>query len=404
VWPAFAPPVPRAMTSYSSERISTNLPLPSSPHWLPRIQVKAPNFSVVFDISFLLLQVDFKLVNMELQETYLYNYFTIMLTTEQIAQQIQYVLQGTDFSNLGERYEGKVRDNYTQTLENGSKQRIIVVTDRLSAFDRIITKIPFKGQVLNQMARFWFDETKDIIGNHVIEFPDPNVVVAKECEALPVEMVVRGYLTGVTSTSVWKHYEKGVRNFCGNDLPEGMKKDQKFDAPILTPSTKALHGGHDESVSKEQILERSVVTEEQFDYMAEASMKLYMRGVEVAAKQGVILVDTKYEFGVGSDGEIVLIDEIHTPDSSRFWFANEYEKRFEAGEEQKKIDKEYLRKWLADKGFTGDGDVPEIPEEIKIETARRYIEAYELITGRTFEAEVGDVFGRLESNLQKYMS
>lgn len=325
-----------------------------------------------------------------------------MLPDDRIAQQIPHTLKGTNFSNLGEQYEGKVRDNYTQTGEDGMKKRIIVVTDRLSAFDRIITTIPFKGQVLNQMAEFWFEQTADIIGNHVIEFPDPNVVVGKECNALPVEMVVRGYLTGVTSTSVWKHYEKGVRNFCGNKLPEGMKKDQKFDAPILTPSTKAMHGDHDESVSREEILERGVITEEQFDLMAEASMKLYARGVDIAAKQGVILVDTKYEFGVDASGEIVLIDEIHTPDSSRFWFVDEYATRFERGEEQKKIDKEYLRKWLADKGFTGDGDVPEIPDEIKVETARRYIEAYELITGRGFEAEVGDVLNRLTDNLQKY--
>ena len=216
-------------------------------------------------------------------------------------------------------------------------------------------------------------------------------------------MVMRGYLTGVTSTSAWKHYESGVRNFCGNPLPDGMKKDQKFAEPILTPSTKAAHGDHDESVAKEDILERGVITEEQFNFMAEASRKLFARGVEIAAKQGIILVDTKYEFGVTDDGEIVLIDEIHTPDSSRFWYASEYEKRFEAGEEQKKIDKEYMRKWLADEGFTGEGDVPEIPDDIKVGTASRYIEAYELITGKQFEAEVGDVAQRLEGNLQKYM-
>jgi phosphoribosylaminoimidazole-succinocarboxamide synthase len=326
-----------------------------------------------------------------------------MLTNEQIVQQIPNTLKGTDFSNLGERYEGKVRDNYTLPRAEGGQQRIIVVTDRLSAFDKVITTVPFKGQVLNQMAKFWFEQTGDIIGNHVIEFPDPNVVVGKECKALPVEMVMRGYLTGVTSTSVWKHYESGVRNFCGNPLPDGMKKDQKFDEPILTPSTKAAHGDHDESVAKEEILERGVITEEQFEFMADASRKLYARGVEIAAKQGIILVDTKYEFGMTDDGEIVLIDEIHTPDSSRFWHANEYEKRFEAGDEQKKIDKEYMRKWLADAGFTGDGDVPEVPNEIKAETARRYIEAYELITGVQFEAEVRDVLERLESNLQKYM-
>ncbi len=321
-----------------------------------------------------------------------------MLTKDQLLAQIQNVLKGTDFPTLGERYEGKVRDNYSKDGE-----RIIIVSDRLSAFDRIITLIPFKGQVLNQIAEFWFEKTKDIVGNHVIEFPDPNVVVAKECTALPVEMVVRGYITGVTSTSAWYNYEKGVRNFCGNELPEGLKKNQKFDAPILTPSTKAEKGDHDESVSKEEILSRGVISEEDFDYMADVSMKLFNRGVEVAAKQGIILVDTKYEFGKDKDGNIILIDEIHTPDSSRFWYQNEYEQRLESGEEQKKIDKEYLREWLADKGFIGEGEVPEIPDEVRVETARRYIEAYELITGQTFEAEVGDVNARLENNLAKYL-
>lgn len=323
-----------------------------------------------------------------------------MLSVDDIKAQIPHVLKGTDFPTLGEKYEGKVRDNYTK-----DGKRFIIVSDRLSAFDRIITLIPFKGQVLNQMAKFWFEETKDIMGNHVIEFPDPNVVVAKECKPLPIEMVVRGYITGVTTTSAWYNYhEKGVRNFCGNELPDGLKKDQKFDEPILTPSTKALKGDHDESVSREEILERTDLTPEQYDEIAEKSMKLYKRGVEIAAKQGIILVDTKYEFGVTPEGEIVLIDEIHTPDSSRFWYADEYQKRFEAGEEQKKIDKEYLRVWLAnEKGFRGDGEVPEIPDDIKAETARRYIEAYELITGQTFEAEVGDVMERLSTNLQQYL-
>ncbi len=320
-----------------------------------------------------------------------------MLTKEQLFAQIPFCLEKTDFPQLGEKYQGKVRDNYSK-----DGKRIIIVTDKLSAFDRIITLIPFKGQVLNQMARFWFEKTKDIVGNHVIEFPDPNVVVAKECKALPVEMVIRGYLTGVTTTSVWHHYQKGERNFCGNKLEDNMKKDQKFPEPILTPSTKAELGGHDESVSKEEILKREVITEEQFDYMADVSMKLYKRGVEIAAKQGIILVDTKYEFGIDENGEIVLIDEIHTPDSSRFWFADEYEKKFETGENQKKIDKEYLRQWLADKGFIGEGEVPNIPDEIKAETARRYIESYELITGEKFDATIGDTYGRIEANLQKY--
>lgn len=277
------------------------------------------------------------------------------------------------------------------------------MTDRLSAFDRVICQIPFKGQVLNQMAKFWFDQTEDIIGNHVIEFPDPNVLVAKECVPLQLEMVVRGYITGVTTTSAWYNYEHGIRNFCGNILPEGLKKNQKFQKPIITPSTKAAHGDHDESVSPDEIVKRGILSRDDYEKVAEASLKLYERGVEICAKQGIILVDTKYEFGKTADGEIVLIDEIHTPDSSRFWFADEYEKRFAMGEEQKKIDKEYLREWLVNNGFRGIGELPSIPDEVRVETARRYIEAYELITGQTFEAVVGPVIERLTKNLTKYL-
>lgn len=320
-----------------------------------------------------------------------------MLSDLQIAAQIPFVLKGTDFPQLGEKYEGKVRDNYSR-----GDRRILIVTDRLSAFDRVITLVPFKGQVLNQIAQFWFENTADIARNHVIEFPDPNVVVARQCTALPVEMVVRGYITGVTSTSAWYHYERGERNFCGNVLPDGMRKDQKFDVPIITPSTKAEHGDHDESVSRERILERSIISPEQFDEMAEMAMKLYQRGVEICAKQGIILVDTKYEFGISTEEKIILIDEIHTPDSSRFWFADEYEERFAKGEPQKKIDKEYLREWLAAKGFTGEVEIPIVPDDVRVETAKRYIQAYELITGLQFNAEVGDVNERLRANLSKY--
>lgn len=323
-----------------------------------------------------------------------------MLSKEELTQQLPNCLKGVHFENLGEEYIGKVRDNYTQ-----GDRRIIVISDRLSAFDKVITNIPFKGQVLNQMATFWFDKTKYIVGNHMVEVPDPNAIVVKQCELLPVEMVVRGYITGVTTTSAWYNYhEKGVRNFCGNKFPDGLQKDQKFDEPIITPSTKAMHGDHDESVSKEELLERTDLSEEDFDYLAEVSLKLFKRGTEIAAKQGIILVDTKYEFGKTPDGQIILIDEIHTPDSSRFWYANEYEERFAKGEEQKKIDKEYLRSWLADKGFIGEGEIPEVPDEVRVETARRYIEAYELITGQTFNGQVGPVLPRLEENLKKYQS
>lgn len=308
--------------------------------------------------------------------------------------QLPFCLEETDFPELGEKYAGKVRDNYTK-----GDRRVLISTDKISAFDRGLCTIPFKGQVLTQMAKFWFEQTKDIIGNHVISYPDPQVLIGKQCTPLPIEMVVRGYITGVTTTSAWYAYEKGVRNFCGNIFPEGLKKNQKFDAPILTPSTKAEHGDHDESVSREEILKRTSLTAEQYDFIAAASLKLYQRGVEICARQGIILVDTKYEFGMTPDGEIVLIDEIHTPDSSRFWFANEYEQRFAAGKEQKKIDKEYLREWLAAQGFIGEGEIPVIPDEVRVETARRYIEAFELITGQKFEAEVGNVVDRIKGNL-----
>lgn len=321
-----------------------------------------------------------------------------MVSPEILKKQLEFTLSKTDFPKLGNKYEGKVRDNYSK-----DGKRIIIVSDRLSAFDRIITEVPFKGQVLNQMAQFWFENTKNIIGNHIIEVPDPNVTVARECTSLPVEMVIRGYITGVTTTSAWYNYEKGVRNFCGNVLPEGLKKNQKFAKPIITPTTKAEHGGHDESISPEEVIKRGLVTDEEYDKMAAAAFKLYEFGVKTCAKQGIILVDTKYEFGKTSDGEIILIDEIHTPDSSRFWFQNEYEARLASGEEQKKIDKEYLREWLAAKGFRGEGEVPAIPDDVKVETARRYIEAYELITGQKFKAEAGDVHSRITKNLAKYL-
>lgn len=320
---------------------------------------------------------------------------TAMLDTDALQSQILHCLLQTDFPTLGVKYEGKVRDNYTK-----GDQRILITTDRISAFDRVLGVIPFKGQVLTQMALFWFEHTKDLVANHVISSPDPNVVVAHECTPLAVEMVVRGYITGVTTTSAWYHYERGVRNFCGNALPDGLKKNQKLPQPIITPSTKAEHGGHDESVSGAELLQRGVITQAQWEELSRVSLALYARGVEIAAKQGIILVDTKYEFGL-YNGKIMVMDEIHTPDSSRFWFADEYEKRFAAGEEQKKIDKEYLREWLAAEGFRGDGDIPSIPDDVRVETARRYIEAYELITGQTFTAISGDVTERITQNFKK---
>lgn len=321
-----------------------------------------------------------------------------MISSADLLRQIPHTLSVTDFSELGKKYGGKVRDNYTR-----GTRRILIATDRLSAFDRIITTIPFKGQVLNQITQFWFEQTADVIPSYVTEFPDPNVAIGIECKPLMVEMVVRGYITGVTSTSAWFNYERGVRNFCGNVLPEGLRKNQKFEHPIITPSTKAAHGEHDESIGPDEILNRGLLTRGQWDFLSDAVLRLYQRGVEICAKQGIILVDTKYELGVTPDKRIVLIDEIHTPDSSRFWFANEYGARLARNEEQKKIDKEYLREWLAARGFRGEGDVPAIPDEVRVETARRYIEAYELITGREFTASVGAPQERIRKNLQKYI-
>ncbi len=320
-----------------------------------------------------------------------------MIDPQVIASQIQYVLKGTNFTNLGERYEGKVRDNYTQ----GDK-RILITTDRLSAFDRIIALIPFKGQVLNALTKFWFEETKDICPNYVEEYPDPNVIIGKECEPLMVEMVIRGYITGSTTTSLWYNYEKGDREMGGNKLPEGLKKNQKLPEPIITPTTKAAHGDHDKNITPEEIVAQGLLTQEEWDQLADYTRKLFAKGTEVTAKQGVILVDTKYEFGRTKDGEIVLIDEIHTPDSSRFWIQDTYEEKLAAGEEPDNINKEFLRLKLAEQGFIGEGEVPEISEELKVQTAEKYIQAYELITGQSFTAEPGNVLERIEQNLTPY--
>ncbi len=296
----------------------------------------------------------------------------------------------------GVRQSGKVRDSWHR-----EGRRLIVTSDRVSAYDVVLTTVPFKGQVLNQMAAYWFEQTRDIVDNHVVSLPDPNAMIVRDVEPLKVEMVVRGYLTGTTSTSVLTHYKKGVREFCGNVLPEGMRKDQAFAEPILTPSTKAEQGDHDESVAAEEIVRRGHVSADMMEELGRISMALFKRGTEIAARQGIILVDTKYEFGL-VDGRIVLIDEIHTPDSSRFWYTDTYQARFEAGEEQRRIDKDVMRTWLAERGFTGDGPVPEIDENLRIEACLKYIEAFEAITGTTFQADPGDVNERLRANIRDY--
>ncbi len=315
---------------------------------------------------------------------------------EVLSGQLGKTLDATDFPSLGTKYEGKVRDNYT----NDKGERTIIVTDRLSTFDVVVGTIPFKGQVLNQMAQFWFEETTNIAPNHVIRVPDPNVTVAKECTPLKAEFVMRSYLTGVTSTSIWRAYERGDREFCGHTLAEGMKQHQRLPQPILTPSTKAEKGDHDVSVSREKLLSMGVITEEHFDRAAGIAATLFEYGQRRAAEQGLILVDTKYEMGLDADGTIVLIDEIHTPDSSRYWFAEDYEERMSKGEAPRSLDKEFVRRWLVDThNYRGDGPAPALTDEVRIEGAKRYIEIYELITGRPFVADTADPNKRIASNL-----
>jgi len=301
--------------------------------------------------------------------------------------------------DLGKRRSGKVRDTYE--LED---LLILITTDRQSAFDRILASIPFKGQVLNQTSAWWFEETKHITPNHVLDIPDPNVTVAKKCSLFPVEFVVRGYITGTTDTSLWMNYAKGIRYFCGNDLPEGLRKNEKLDQIILTPTTKAED--HDRSISPDEIVDEGLLSEEDWHLAGEASMALFKFGQEISQKHGLILVDTKYEFGKDRDGNILLIDEIHTPDSSRYWIADTYKERLAKGEEPENIDKEFLRLWFVDHCDPyHDEKLPDAPEELVIELSRRYIQLYEKITGTlfAFPEKSQSINERIQTNLSKYL-
>jgi phosphoribosylaminoimidazole-succinocarboxamide synthase len=300
----------------------------------------------------------------------------------------------TDFAALGRKYEGKVRDNYTS-----GRRRYIVVTDRISAFDRVLGTIPFKGQVLNRLAAWWFDRTKAIAKNHVVRMPDPNVLECVECAPIRVEMVMRAYATGTTSTSLWTHYERGVRVFCGHRLPEGLKKHQKLPEPILTPTTKAPKGEHDVSGSREEILATGQVTAEDFDAAAVLAAKLFAAGQRMCTERGLILVDTKYEFGRDADGEVVVIDEIHTPDSSRFWRIATYDERFHAGQNPDPLDKDFVRRWYLSQGYAGDGEAPPMPDDVRIGAAERYIEAYQQITGEPFVPNTEPPLSRIAKSL-----
>lgn len=308
------------------------------------------------------------------------------------------ILKETHFKNLGEQKIGKVRDIYIQP-----DKIILVSTDRHSSFDRIIAHIPHKGQLLNQISAFWFDATRDIIANHVLEVPDPNVLVARKCTPLPIEMVVRGYMTGVTGTSLWVNYSKGQRDFGNFTLPDGMVKNQKLDIPVINPTTKSDE--HDKPITPKEILEQNLVSKEVWDEVADKSIKLFIRGREIAEKAGFILVDTKYEFGLDESGKVVLIDEIHTPDSSRFWQKSVYEERFAKGEEPEYFDKEFLRLWFKDNCDPyNDPVLPEAPKEMVEELSKRYIMIYEGITGKKFigATETENIEERIKNNLNRY--
>jgi phosphoribosylaminoimidazole-succinocarboxamide synthase len=313
------------------------------------------------------------------------------MSDDRLWAQLPHTLKATDFPALGQRSQGKVRDTYRH-----GERLVLITTDRLSAFDHVLTTIPFKGDLLNQLAYFWFQKTAHVVKNHVLDMPDPCVTVAKRAEPFPIEFVVRGYLTG----SLWRDYQVG-RDPYELHLPPGLKKDQAFPTPVLTPSTKERLGKHDEPVSEAEVLRRKLVSPFDWQRAKEAALGLFAEGQKQARTRGLLLVDTKYEFGLVK-GELTVIDELHTPDSSRYWVASEYEARFARGDAQQMLDKENIRQWLMqERLFDGHGTPPPIPDEVRVDLARKYLAAFERICGKPFDCQVGDVSERLHGNLKR---
>jgi len=294
------------------------------------------------------------------------------------------VLDDAFIPELPNRYKGKVRENYD--LPDG--RRIIIATDRISAFDRILACIPFKGAVLTQTARYWFEKTADICPNHVVSYPHPNVVIGTTLNILPVEIVVRGYLAGTTSTSILTKYKAGERQMYGVTMPDGLRDNQKLDRPLITPTSKEFDGGHDEPLSPSQILDQGLLTAEQWDTVSRYALALFARGEELSAKNGLILADTKYEFGTVKDGNIILADEIHTPDSSRFWIADSYEAAFATGRRPRSFDKDFIRAWVNERCDPYRDPIPDIPEDLILQTSDVYLQAYKTITGTSFQPDL----------------
>ena len=314
-----------------------------------------------------------------------------MITHDQLLQAIPHCVDKTNVPFLGERIEGKVRDIYRQ-----KGQRILITSDRVSAFDRVLGLIPHKGQVLNQLSAWWFEQTADLARNHLIAVPDPNVTIAHEAAPLPIEIVVRGYITGVTKTSLWYLYEQGERQPYGVPLPDGLQKNDPLPQPIITPTTKAEKGGHDRPVTPDEILRQGLVSADLWAEIKETAVSLFQRGQEIASQSGLILVDTKYEMGLVA-GKLTLIDEIHTPDSSRYWLANSVR----PGQEPENFDKEFLRKWYAAQGYRGDGQPPTMPNDFVALVASRYISTYERLTGERFVPGEQPILERIEKNLMQ---
>ncbi len=305
-----------------------------------------------------------------------------MVARDVVKNQIPHTIQNIQFDGLGTRYQGKVRDSFI-----GGDKRILIATDRLSAFDKVLTTIPFKGQILNATASYWFRETANIVPNHLIAEPHPNIFIGREVEIVPIEVVIRGYLTG----SAWRDYKAG-KTVSGIKLPAGMKVSQRFDKPLITPSTKESGGKHDEPISSEDVVKSGVVEKKVWDEICEKAMALFAFGTKRSLERGLLLVDTKYEFGLlkkGSSKEVVLADEVHTQDSSRYWMADSYQQRFDAGEDPEMLDKEFVRRWLIEQGYMGDGTPPAFTEDFRVDTAMKYIQACEKITGQEFKPLTG---------------
>jgi phosphoribosylaminoimidazole-succinocarboxamide synthase len=319
-----------------------------------------------------------------------------MIDSEEVRKLLRDALGETDLPLPG-KGSGKVRDWYT--LCGG--RRLLVTTDRLSAFDRVLARVPYKGQAINELAAWWFAQTADIVSNHALGVPDPNALVALEAQPFAVEVVVRGYITGVTTTALWYRYALGERDIYGYRFPDGLHKNEPLPEPIITPTTKGGASGHDERLTRAEVSAHGYLDTRTWDEVQAAALALYQRGESVARRVGLILVDTKYEFGRGADGRVLLIDEVHTPDSSRFWKADSYERRVASGEEPENFDKEFVRLAYSQRGYQGDGAPPAVTDDLWVATSQRYIAIYEMLTGRPFAPGAYPVGPRMCDNLRK---